>query len=82
MRLTILYFAGVRDVTGRAEERLELDCDETNVGGVEQTLLARYPALAKRASEVRYAVNEVFASREQRVLDGATVAVLPPVAGG
>ena len=82
MLVRTLYFAGVRDVTGVAEETLELPPDVRTVGGFETFLTRRYPGLAAHAASLRYARNEVFAEPTEALAEGDVLAVIPPVAGG
>jgi sulfur-carrier protein len=86
MRVQVLYFAGLRDVTGRAEEILDLGargagvpCTVADLAGL---LSERYPALVPHQSSVRYAVNEQFAELGAAVQAGDVVALIPPVSGG
>jgi len=82
MLVRLLYFAGVRDVTGVAEETLELPPDIRTVGDFETFLVRRYPALTAHAASLRYARNEAFAEPIETLDEGDIVAVIPPVAGG
>lgn len=82
MNLTVLYFAAVGDLVGRAEERLEVPPSVTTVGALASHLVALYPALSDRLRYVRFARNEAFADASERLEDGDVVALLPPVAGG
>jgi molybdopterin converting factor subunit 1 len=82
MAVRALYFAAVRDVTGLAEETLELPEDVRTVGELEVFLTRRYPALAAHAASLRYARNEAFAETSELLRDGDVIAVIPPVAGG
>jgi sulfur-carrier protein len=81
MKVRVLYFASVRDLAGRAEELFELS-DPATVESFRQALFQKYPALAPRASALRFARNEAFAQLSDALLEGDTLAVIPPVAGG
>jgi molybdopterin converting factor subunit 1 len=81
MQITIRYFAGHRDITGRAEERIELDAGAT-VGSLWEVLVARYPRLAGYSGRVLYAVNQEFGALTTQLHDGDEVAFVPPVSGG
>lgn len=80
--LTMLYFAAVKDLVGRAEERLALPDAVRTVGDLALFLEAQEPALAGRLAAVRFARNEVFATLAEELADGDVVALIPPVAGG
>ncbi len=80
MTLTVLYFAGARDASGRASESIHVEA--RTVGEVLDALCARYPVLAARRGALRLARNEVFAHLSEPVGEGDVIAVIPPVAGG
>jgi molybdopterin synthase sulfur carrier subunit len=82
MLVRVLYFAGVRDVTGRDEESLTLSDDVTTVGELERVLFRRYPALEAQSASLRFARNEAFADTRDAIEGGDVIAVIPPVAGG
>ena len=81
MKVRVLYFAAVRELVERDEEWLEVESGAT-VSGLAALLEARHARLAGLLGRVRFAVDEVFADREATLPDGATVAIIPPVAGG
>lgn len=80
MSISILYFAATRDAVGKVGEELELGAESLSVQELGQLLLERHPGLT--LAGVRFAINEEFASSDQRVVPGDTVAVIPPVSGG
>lgn len=82
MRVTLLYFAGVRDLVGRAREDLTLPPDVRSVGALAAWLERERPALAGRLATVRIARNEEFARVEDAIAEGDELALIPPVAGG
>jgi molybdopterin converting factor subunit 1 len=85
MPVRILYFAGLRDAVGHAEETVELraiGARPPTVRGLADYLAARHPAYAARRDHVRIARNEVFAAEDEPVVDGDVIALIPPVAGG
>lgn len=81
-RVTLLYFAALRDLTGAAEETRELPSGVTNVRELLTHLELLHPALAGRLGPVRVAIDESFVSASESVCDGAVVALIPPVSGG
>ncbi|MGH7295890.1 MAG: molybdopterin converting factor subunit 1 [Polyangiaceae bacterium] len=81
MTLRILYFAGLRDAVGLAEETVELGGAPT-VRALADHLASRHPAYAARRAHVRIARNEAFAADDEPLADGDVVALIPPVAGG
>jgi molybdopterin converting factor subunit 1 len=82
MIVTLLYFAALRDLLGKSEERIELPDSVVTVGDLSAHLALREPALAPRMKHVRIARNEAFAAMGERLRDGDVVALIPPVAGG
>jgi molybdopterin synthase sulfur carrier subunit len=82
MTVRVLYFAGLRDAVGVAEESLDLPDGVATVGAVADHLAARHRAYAERRGHVRIARNEAFAADDERVADGDVIALIPPVAGG
>jgi molybdopterin converting factor subunit 1 len=82
MTLRVLYFAGLRDALGLAEEAVELPPGVRTVGALADHLAERHPAYAARRGHVRIARNEAFAADDEVLADGDVVALIPPVAGG
>lgn len=78
----VLYFAGLRDAVGCAEEELELSAGLRTVDDLCEDLALRHAAYREARAQVRVAHNEVFASGGERLADGDVVALIPPVAGG
>ena len=81
MRVTVLYFAVLKDLLGVERESAELPEGETVEGLV---LVSR--RRASKQSDVwqalAVAVNGVYAPRTTVLRDGDEVALLPPVSGG
>jgi molybdopterin synthase sulfur carrier subunit len=82
VRVFVLYFAGLRDAVGVADEALELPAGVGTVGAFCDHLAALHRAYAERRRSVRVARNEAFASDTDPVHDGDVLALIPPVAGG
>ena len=81
MKISIRYFAGHRDITGRPEEQLDLMPGAT-VGSLWELLIDRYPRLAGYSGRILYAVNQEFGTLTTELHDGDEVAFVPPVSGG
>ncbi|MGQ0507538.1 MAG: molybdopterin converting factor subunit 1 [Myxococcaceae bacterium] len=79
--VTVLYFAAVRERTGRSQEQLDLQ-GPTTVRSLLDLLSATHPTLASLLPHLRVAVNQEFASLDAPVPADAEVALIPPVAGG
>jgi sulfur-carrier protein len=82
MSVRVLYFAGLRDAVGIAEESLPLPAQIVTIGALADHLAARHSAYAERRGYVRIARNESFADADDPVIDGDVIALIPPVAGG
>jgi sulfur-carrier protein len=82
MTIRVLYFAVVRELVGRDEERLEVPSSVRTIGDLGDFLAQRHAALSGRLSHVRMARNEQFATSDELLADGDVVALIPPVAGG
>jgi len=82
MRVKVLYFAAIRDLLHVAEEEHALPAGVDSVGDFAAWIARAHPELAGRMSAVRIARNEEFATADQQLADGDTLALIPPVAGG
>lgn len=82
MTLTVLYFAAVRELVGKDEERVDLPAGVTTIAELAGFLASRHPVLEGRLGSVRFARNETFATNDEALADGDVIAIIPPVAGG
>jgi len=83
MKVTIKYFASIREALGQAGEAR--DTVALSLGGLRDELLAASPAHAAslaRGRAVRMAVNQVMSDESAQLTDGCEVAFFPPVTGG
>ncbi len=80
--MRILYFAGVRDVVGIAEEACELSSNVVTVADFIVFVSTLHADLAERMASVRIARNERFADASESIADGDVLALIPPVSGG
>ncbi len=81
MKIRVLFFGILRDVTGVREDALDLPAGG-NLGSVFEHYASRFPALRGMASSVVLALNQEFASPASALSEGDEVAFLPPVSGG
>lgn len=77
----VRFFAGHRDIVGRAEQQLDLAPGAT-VGDLWAQLTAAHPRLAGYTGRLLYAVNQEFATSATTLQGGDEVAFIPPVSGG
>ena len=85
MKISLKYFAALREAVGTGQEQLELPLEVTTVGGVRELLRARGGAWAEALAPeraVRMAHKQVMCDGDTPVEDGAEVAFFPPVTGG
>ena len=85
MRVTILFFASLREQLGRPREELDLPPDVTNIGALRDHLRARGGAWANAFAAnrpVRAAVNQDMVQPAAAIKAGDEIAFFPPVTGG
>ena len=85
MKVTMRYFAALREAVGVGQEELELPADVGTVGAVREVLRARGGVWAEALAPekaVRMACNQVMCAADTAVVDGGEVAFFPPVTGG
>ena len=82
MQIRVLYFAGLRDEIGRSEQLLDVPPDITTVGRLAGFMAALHVQISVRQACLRWARNDAFATMDEELADGDTVALIPPVAGG
>ena len=84
-KLNILYFAWVREMIGRDDERIERPDEKTSVADIVAGLAARGGGYAEAfgdASRLRAALDQRFVSLDTPVGDARELAIFPPVTGG
>ena len=81
MRVTVLYFAVLRERLGIDEESLELAAGAT-VRDAIAALAREHAPIATLRTKFRVAVNQDFADDDHPLTDGDELALIPPVAGG
>jgi len=83
MKVTIKYFAGIREAVGCGQE--QRDTSAATLGALRDELIALGGAYAEslaRGSAVRLALNQVMSQESAALTEGAEVAFFPPVTGG
>ncbi|MBI3101687.1 MAG: molybdopterin converting factor subunit 1 [Burkholderiales bacterium] len=83
MKITVRYFASIREAVGQGSE--VLDTSAATLGALRDELLARGGAHASalaRGKAVRMALDQVLCDETAALRDGAEVAFFPPVTGG
>jgi len=81
MKITVRYFASIREAVGKPSEMLETTA--ATLAQLRDELIARGggEALA-RGRAVRMALNQVMSDESVNLTDGCEVAFFPPVTGG
>ena len=82
MRVQLLWFAALKDLTGHREETIDLPSAVSTVGALLQFLESTRPELAGRLGACRVAVNEEFVATDASLGGARDVALIPPVSGG
>ncbi|MGO1002426.1 MoaD/ThiS family protein [Lysobacter sp. CA196] len=78
-RLTVLYFASLRDAAGVASESVEADA--ADLRGLYESLRQRH-GFVLPVDRLRVAVDGAFARWDEAPRAGSEVAFIPPVSGG
>lgn len=81
MTVKVLFFGLLKDLTGRAEDRLDL-AEGAHLDCVFRHYAELFPKLDAMASSIVMARNQEFAELSAAVSDGDEIAFLPPVSGG
>jgi molybdopterin converting factor subunit 1 len=81
LKITLLYFAVLRDIAGKRDDVVELP-DGTRAADVWRRLRDQHAALRDYVQPPMTAINESYADPEQVLRDGDELAFIPPVAGG
>jgi molybdopterin synthase sulfur carrier subunit len=83
MKITVKYFASIREAIGQGSELRETSA--ANLSALRDELLAASPAHADslaRGKSVRVALNQVMSDESVLLSEGCEVAFFPPVTGG
>lgn len=83
MKVTVKYFASIREALGQGGETVETQAH--SVAALRDELIARGGAHAQglaRGKAVRAALNQVMSDEAAPLVEGCEVAFFPPVTGG
>jgi MoaE-MoaD fusion protein len=81
MRVRVLFFGILRDLTGHAADEAEFEGAAT-VGSVFDRYARLFPRMGALAPSIVAARNQEFADRATALAEGDEIAFLPPVSGG
>ena len=85
MPIRLLYFAWVRERTGRSEETVELPAGLTTIADVLGWQKGRGPAFAaafERSEIIRTAIDQTHVQHTAAIAGAREIAFFPPVTGG
>jgi molybdopterin synthase sulfur carrier subunit len=83
MKVTVKYFASIREVVGVSSELVSTSA--LTLAGLRDQLITQDDAHAEslaRGRVVRMALNQVMSDESAALVEGAEVAFFPPVTGG
>jgi molybdopterin synthase sulfur carrier subunit len=83
MKITVRYFASIREAVGQASESLETPA--TTLAQLRDALITRPGSAGEalaRGRAVRMALNQVMSDESAALAEGCEVAFFPPVTGG
>jgi len=83
MKISVRYFASVREALGQGGETVETSVRD--LGALRDELVARGGAYAQslaRGRAVRVALDQVMSEESAALREGCEVAFFPPVTGG
>jgi len=81
MRVRVLFFGQLKDITGVAQEDAELS-DGARVEDLFERYGRRFPRLAEFRASIAASVNQEYSGWRTPLATGDEVAFLPPVSGG
>lgn len=81
MRVRVLFFGQLKDITGVAQEEADLS-DGARVEDLFERYGRRFPKLASFRASIAASVNQEYATWRAPLSSGDEVAFLPPVSGG
>lgn len=79
MKVTVKFFASVREIVGARSEIIEV-ADDITIAGVWKNYVERFPRLAK--ATLGYAVNHEYSNTDRVLMENDELAFIPPVSGG
>jgi len=83
MKVTVRYFASVREALGTGSETVETQA--VTLAALRDELIARgepYLGALARGKAVRMALDQVMSAESAELAEGSEIAFFPPVTGG
>ena len=81
MRITVRFFALIRDRSGFSQMELALE-PGASVASAAEAIERQFPQLKSLMPRIAFAVNQSYVDRTTALCDGDELALIPPVSGG
>ena len=81
VRVKVLFFGRIRELTGLSEETGEIN-EGATLGDLLERYIQRFPQLAGFRASLVASRNQEFAAWDTRIAGEDEIAFLPPVSGG
>ena len=81
MRVTVLFFGALKEITGRSRDSIELSAG-SSLETLFEIYASQFPKLREMASSIAVARNQEFSDLTVPLAEGDEVALMPPVSGG
>lgn len=81
MKIKVLLFAHLKEIAGSGEVPLDLT-DGSKGADVLRKLEEEYPEVGLHKKYLKLSMNGEYITPDDELVDGAEVAVFPPVSGG
>ncbi len=78
MRVKILYFAHIREITGKSEECMDISSNKMDE--IKNILFNEYPEIKNERNLLIAVNNEYYDGKD--IMENDTVAIFPAVSGG
>jgi len=82
MKVRVEFYGVLSAMVDARARHLIIDTERASVRDVIAAITAQHPVLVGRLDVVAYAVNDELVDAAHEVIDGDTLALLPPVSGG
>jgi molybdopterin synthase catalytic subunit len=81
VKVNVRLFAGLREAVGAREVTIEIP-EDASVAELKARLGSAYPAVQPMLERAVCAIDDEYVATDERVREGAEVALIPPVSGG
>lgn len=81
MRITVRFFAVLKDRAGLSESALDLP-EGCTISMALESLSKQYPAIRRDLQRAAFAVNRTYVKPDSILNDNDELALIPPVSGG